>query len=143
MWVQLVVSHDACLRECCFKACKEAVQAGALLRCPRIGRAAIVVQSAFVADADGIAVEAAGMRPHLAEGAPRVDLSVACNVVVVADVGKAPVTVVATAVVHGVSTVGAGGTTMDYNQTDRSHAASLFTDRQRRQSHRQWPMPRQ
>ena len=41
---------------------------------------------------------------------------VASDVVVVADVGKAPVTVVATAVVHGIATGATGGTTMYHYQ---------------------------
>ena len=43
---------------------------------------------------------------------------VAGDVVVIADVGKATGTVVTTAVVHGVTLRGAGGTTMNHNQVD-------------------------
>ena len=143
MRIQLIMPHDAGLWKGCFKTGKELVQTGALLWCPRIGRTTIVVQSTFVTDADGVFIKATGMRPHLAEGAPRVNLSIACDVVVVADVGIAPVTMVATTVVHGVTTVGACGTTMDHNQMDRSHHGFMFTDRQPHQSHQQWPMPRQ
>ena len=44
--------------------------------------------------------------------------SVAGDVVVIADGGKATGTVVTTAVVHGVTLGGAGGTTMNHNQVD-------------------------
>ena len=44
--------------------------------------------------------------------------SVAGDVVVIADVGKATGTVVTTAVVHGVTLRGTGGTTMNHNQVD-------------------------
>ena len=43
---------------------------------------------------------------------------VAGDVVVIADVGKATGTVVTTAVVHGVTLRGAGGTTMNHDQVD-------------------------
>ena len=43
---------------------------------------------------------------------------VAGDVVVITDVGKATGTVVTTAVVHGVTLRGAGGTTMNHNQVD-------------------------
>ena len=44
--------------------------------------------------------------------------SVAGDVVVIADVGKATGTVVTTAVVHGVTLRGTGGTTMNHDQVD-------------------------
>ena len=76
----------------------------------------MLVQPTLVADADGMFVITAGMRPLLVERATRVNHAIARNVVVIANVGKAPGTVVTTAVVHGVTTGGACGTTMNYYQ---------------------------
>ena len=76
----------------------------------------MLIQPTLVADADGMFVITAGMRPLLVEGATRVNHAIARNVVVITNVGKAPGTVVATAVVHGVTTGGACGTTMNYYQ---------------------------
>ena len=44
--------------------------------------------------------------------------TVTSDVVVIADVGKTTGTVVTTAVVHGLTLRGAGGTTMNHNQVD-------------------------
>ena len=95
---------------------QEQLQADALLGRARIARTAGIVQPTLVADADGMFVITAGMCPLLVEGATRVNHAIARNVVVIANVGKAPGTVVATAVVHGVTTGGACGTTMNYYQ---------------------------
>ena len=58
------------------------------------------------------------MCPLHVERAATMNDSVAGNVVVIADVGKATGTVVTTTVVHGVTLRGAGGTTMNHNQVD-------------------------
>ena len=76
----------------------------------------MLIQPTLVTDADGIFVITAGMRPLLVERATRVNHAIARNVVVITNVGKAPGTVVATAVVHGVTTGSACGTTMNYYQ---------------------------
>ena len=49
------------------------------------------------------------------------------HVVVIADVGKATGTMVTTAVVHGVTLRGAGGTTMYHNQVDATVVLVLRT----------------
>ncbi len=59
-----------------------------------------------------------GMCPHLVEGTPGMNHAVAGDVVVITDVGKATGTMVTTAVVHGVTLRGTGGTTMDHDQVD-------------------------
>ena len=53
--------------------------------------------------------------------------SVAGDVVVIADVGKATGTMVTTAVVHGVTLRGTGGTTMYHNQVDATEVLILRT----------------
>ena len=55
---------------------------------------------------------------HLIEGTPGMNHPVASDVVVIADVGKATGTMVTTAVVHGVTLRGTGGTTMNHYQID-------------------------
>ena len=79
---------------------------------------AVFVQSSFVTDADGMTVVSIRMRPLRMERATTMDNAVTGDVVVIADVGKATGTVVTTAVVHGVTLRGAGGTTMDHYQVD-------------------------
>ena len=68
-----------------------------------------------------------GMGTLRVEGPAGMHYPVARDVVVVADVGKAPVTVVATAVVHGIATGGAGGTTMYHYQVDGAVLLILAT----------------
>ena len=65
------------------------------------------------------------MCPLYVERAATMNDSVAGDVVVIADVGKATGTVVTTAVVHGVTLRGAGGTTMNYNQVDATEVLVL------------------
>ena len=63
-------------------------------------------------------VVSGGVCPYLVEGTSGMTNSVARDVLVIADVGKATGTMVTTAVVHGVTLRGAGGTTMNHNQVD-------------------------
>ena len=98
-----------------------------LLGCPRICRPTPKIQSAFVTDTDAVAVVPYGVGTLRVEGTTRMHYPVARDVVVVANVGKAPVSVVATAVVHGIATGDAGGTTMYHYQVDGAVLLVLAT----------------
>jgi len=89
-----------------------------LLRCAGVGRPSADVESAFVADADGVSVVPLGMGTLGVERSAGMNHPVAGDVVVIADVGIATGTMVTTAVVHGVTLRGTGGTTMYHNQVD-------------------------
>ena len=89
-----------------------------LLRCAGIGRPSADVQTSFVTDADAVLVVACGVCPYGVEGTPGMNRPVAGDVVVIADVGKATGTVVTTAVFHGITPGGAGGTTVNHYQAD-------------------------
>mgnify|MGYP003515412111 CR=1 FL=1 len=97
-----------------------------MLRCTGITRPSSDVETTLVADADRVAVITGGMCPLHVERAATMNDSVAGDVVVIADVGKATGTVVTTAVVHGVTLRGAGGTTMNHNQVVRPKSFSLL-----------------
>ena len=101
-----------------FQAFQQTLEGKLLFGSTGVGRLAMSIQATFVADADAVTVVAFGMRPLGVERASTVNHAVAGDVVVVADVGKATGTMVTTAVVHGVTLRGAGGTTMDHNQVD-------------------------
>ena len=101
-----------------FQSFQKFLQGILLLRCTGICRKSPFIETSLVTDADGIAVIPRGMRPYLIEGTPGMNHPVAGDVVVIADVGKATGTMVTTAVVHGVTLRGAGGTTMNHNQVD-------------------------
>ena len=89
-----------------------------MFRSAGITRPPTDVETTLIADADGVAVVAGGMCPYLIERATGMNYTVASNVVVITDVGKATGTMVTTAVVHGVTLRGAGSTTMNHNQVD-------------------------
>ena len=124
---QIAVPHHPCSGVILLQPVEEFLQGLLLLGCPRICRPTANIQSAFVANADAVAVVPHGMSTLRVEGTTRMHYPVACDVVVVADVGKAPVTVVATAVVHGIATGDAGGTTMYHNQVDGAVLLVLAT----------------
>ena len=86
-----------------------------LFRSTGIGWSVTGIQSAFVADADAVGIVARGMRTHRIERSAGMNHPVTRDVVVIADVGEATGTMVTTAVVHGVTLRGAGGTTMNHN----------------------------
>ena len=70
---------------------------------------------------------AGGVCSHDVKRPTGMNHTVTSDVVVVADVGKAPVTVVATAVVHGIATGATGGTTMYHYQFDGAVLLVLAT----------------
>ena len=113
---QIAVPHYPGIGVICLQSFQQFLQGFLLLGCPCIGRGTLGIQSAFVADTDGTAVVPLGMGTLRVEGPAGMHYPVASDVVVVADVGKAPVTVVATAVVHGIATGATGGTTMYHYQ---------------------------
>ena len=92
-----------------------------------IARPSADVQSSFVTNADGVFVVSGGVCTYLVKSTPRMNYPVAGDVVVITDVGKATGTMVTTAVVHGVTLRGAGGTTMYHNQVDATVVLVLRT----------------
>ena len=124
---QIAVPHYPCSGVILLQPIEEFLQGLLLLGRPCIGRPTADIQSAFVADTDAISVVPHSMSTLRVEGTARMHYPVARDVVVVADVGKAPVTVVATAVVHGIATGDAGGTTMYHNQVDGAVLLVLAT----------------
>ena len=110
--------HHTGFRIILFQSLYQAMQSFLLFRCTGIFRPIASIESAFVADADAVGIVTRGMCAHRIEGTPGMNHTVAGDVVVIADVGKATGTVVTTAVVHGVTLRGTGGTTMNHYQID-------------------------
>ena len=86
-----------------------------LFRRAGIARPASGIESTLITNADGVAVVAGSMCAYRIERATGMNYSVAGDVVVITDVGKATGTMVTTAVIHGITLRGAGGTTMYHN----------------------------
>ena len=83
-----------------------------------VGRMAVFVQTALVADADTLVVPAGGMGAYLMHGAAGMDLTVAGDVEVIADAGEAAVQMGTAQGFDGKRTVATGGAAMDDQETD-------------------------
>ena len=79
------------------------------------------VETAFVADADGVLVVVLAVGSDLPEGTPLMHLAVAGDVVVVADVLPPPLQVVGLALTEGVTLRGARGAAVQDDKGDGSH----------------------
>ena len=115
---QITVAYHPGFRIIFFQTFQQSLERFFLCQGTGIGRPSTDVQTSFVTDTDGIAVVSGGVCAHLIELSPTMNHPVLRDVVVIADVGKATGTMVATAVVHSVSLRGAGGTTMYHYQVD-------------------------
>ena len=113
---QITVPYDPCFGIIFLQAFYQLEQSLFLLGSSGIGRPCTDVEASFVTDADAVGIEPRGMCAHLVQRPPGMNHPVASDVVVIADVGKATGTVVTTAVVHGVTLRGTGGTTMNHYQ---------------------------
>ena len=83
-----------------------------------VGRMPVFVQTALVADADALVVPAGGMGTYLMHGTTGMNLAVAGDVEVIADVGEAAVQMGTAQGVDGKRTVATGGAAMDDQETD-------------------------
>ena len=110
-----------------FQSFQQLPQRFFLFQCSGITRPSSDIQTPFVTDADAVGIITGGMCPHGIEGTPGMNHPVASDVVVLADVGKATGTMVTTAVVHGVTLRGTGGTTVYHNQVDTTVVLVLRT----------------
>ena len=124
---QIAVPHHPRTGVILLQPVEKLLQGLLLLGRPCIGRPTANIQSAFVADTDAVSVVPHSVGTLRVEGTARMHYPVARDVVVVADVGKATGTMVTTAVVHGIATGDAGGTTMYHNQVDGAVLLVLAT----------------
>ena len=92
-----------------------------LFRCPCVRRASPAVQAAFVADAYGVPVVVLAMGADFLQRAAAVNLSVARDVEVVADVAEAAADVLAAAVVKAQAHALGRGRAMNDGKRDDSH----------------------
>ena len=138
---QIAMAHDQGFGETFLQLADQSQQRGFLFRGAGVARTARSVQPAFVADADGVAVVILAVRPHLFQRTAPVDLAVAGEVEVVADVAETAVTDVVTAAgLKAKALPLRGGRAMEDDQGDRAHRS---TDRSLSRTHPQWPKPPQ
>ena len=110
--------HYPNLRIIHFQSLQQLQQSIFLLGSSGIGRPPPYIETSFITDTDAMSIIAGGVCSHDVKRSSGMNHPVAGDVVVIADVGKATGTVVTTAVVHGVTLRGAGGTTMNHDQVD-------------------------
>lgn len=120
--IQVVMTHDDGLRIIQPER-EEQIQQRLLLRLgARVGRSALAVESAFVADADRVAVVVLAVGARLLFRSSGMDVSVARDIVMVADVTEVPVLhVVALAGLEAQALTLRRGRAVNDNQSDGSH----------------------
>lgn len=91
-------------------------QRAALCMRPRIGRNAVLIQSALVADADALVVPSGGMGAHLMHRTADVNLPVASDVEMIAYAGKSPLQMAAAESFHRKIAVATRGAAMNYQE---------------------------
>ena len=81
----------------------------------------VVIEPAFVADADAVGVAASGMRTGTFQRPERLYITVLTDVKMITCAGEAPAQVVCCQVVFRIAAVAAGGGTVDNDEVDESH----------------------
>lgn len=92
-----------------------------LKECARVAGAALLVQSPFVADADGVGVVPLAVRPNAVQRTARPDGAIHGDVEVVADAVEAPLAVPTVDVLHRYALPRQGGGAVDDEEADRTH----------------------
>ena len=105
---------------------EQGAQALALLHSARVGGQTEQTESTLVADADGVSVVPQAVSPLLPYGSPLMYLSVARDVVVIADVLVAPGAMVLATLLERVASVRPGGGAMDDDECDGAHGEGLI-----------------
>ena len=112
------MTSDDGLWELAMEVEKEAYQGGSLLECACVLGFAVGVETAFVADADGAAVEGAAVSAHFIQAAVLGDGAILADVEVIADVDEASREVVVLELLGSVVLGLAGGGAVDDDIAD-------------------------
>ena len=92
-----------------------------------VGRLAVLVEAALVADTDAVGVVVAGVGSRLVLGTAGIYHAILRDVIVVADVAEAAGLVAGFQLLHREASVGTGGTAMYHNQVDFSGILHLLS----------------
>ena len=117
---QVAMTEDLGVGMFFLQAAQQAEQGAFLLRGASVGGVAMLVQSTFVANTEGVAVVAYGVGADKLFVTRLVGLAVAGDVVVIARESEA-IRVTADECCHGKASVTARGRTVNYNQIDVAH----------------------
>ena len=137
--LQLAVAQDVGIGVVYLQAAEQGDEGSTLGRGAGVGGAALLVESAFVADADGMGIVVAGVHTHLGLVAGLVHLTVTLDVVVIA-YALVVETGVVTGTEHfdGEALVAARGAAVNDNEIDLSHSFVLLTYNFERRGCRRW-----
>lgn len=123
---EVAVSHDDGGRELSGEALEEGAHALALGFGAGVAGIAGSIETAFIADADGVLVVAFAVGAYLPEGTALVDLTVAGDVVMIADVFPTALEVVGFALVEGVALRGLRAAAVQDDEGYCSHCSCCF-----------------
>lgn len=118
---EVAVAHDDGVGELVVEFLKQCAQTGSLGLGARVVGLAVGVQTSFVADADGVSVVVLAVGTDLTEGTAVVDLTVAGDVIMIADIFPASAEVVGLALGETVVLGCFCGAAMQHNQCYCSH----------------------
>lgn len=122
---EVAVSHDDGGGELSGEALEEGAHALALGFGAGVAGVAGSIEASFIADADGVLVMALAVGTYLPEGTARVDLTVAGDVVMIADVFPTALEVVGFALVEGVALRGLRAAAVQDDEGYCSHGEEL------------------
>lgn len=126
---KFVMPHNACIRIILPQLAQQGNQGYFLFHRTGVGRTALLVQASFVAHADAVFVETAGMGTDVVHGAADVGDSIASDVEMIADVGESALLHMAAAEgFYRKAAVRTGGGTMDHYQAYAAIVLVLGTD---------------
>ncbi len=117
MQIQVVVSHHIRCGIELSQLVDERHQGRFLEERARVTGASLLVQSPFVADADGVGIVPLAVRTHLRQRASRPDGPIHGDVEVVADAVESPLAVPAVDILHRYTLSRQGGTAVDDEET--------------------------
>ena len=124
---ELAMPHDLGIGIVDLQGAEQGDEGCTLGRSAGVGRTALSIQSAFIADADGVGIIVAGVHTHLFFCASLIDLAIALNVIVVADAFAMEAGIVAaTEHFDGKPLVAARSRTVNNNQINLSHIFIFF-----------------
>lgn len=121
---EVAVAHDDGGGELACEALQEGTHALALGFGAGVTGLAHGIEAAFVADADAVLVVVLAVGPYLPQGASFVDLTVAGDVIVVADIFPPSLQVVGLALAEGVALCGLRGAAVQDDEGNGAHINS-------------------
>lgn len=123
---QLIMPHNLCFRILMFENRQQIKQREALRLCPRICRATILIQSAFITYPDAVPVETSHVRAHFRYRAAMMHLPVPGDIKMIADILEAPLQMTLPKLLYGEGNIAARRAAMNHQQFNLAWEIMLF-----------------